>query len=277
MTFRQQLDTACARSRSLLCVGLDPDPALLPVEDVLDFNRQIIAATHDLVCAYKPNLAFYEALGLPGLRALEQSLRFIRDMAPGVLLIADGKRGDVGNTAQAYARALFETWGFDAATVNPYGGRDSVEPFLEYRQRGVFFWCRSSNPGAGDLQDLVVASGQEQGQPLYQVVARRVQAWDRYENAGLVLGAPYPEELGKVRALCPETPFLIPGIGPQAGDLKQAVRLGTNAQGRRAVIAASRAVLYASRGTDFAQKARQAASALRDAINQVLAQEGHPW
>jgi len=276
-TFVERLDTACGASQSLVCVGLDPDPALMPVEDVFSFNKAIVDATHDLICAYKPNLAFYEALGLDGLRALAQTVQHIRKVAPSVVLIGDAKRGDIGNTAAAYARALFEVWGFDAATVNPYLGGDAIEPFLAYQDRGVFILCRTSNPGAGDFQDMLVAHGEDTPHPLYQMVALRAMRWNRHGNVGLVVGATYPEELSRVRKLCPDMPILIPGIGSQAGDLEQSVRRGVDTQGRRAIINSSRGIIYASRGADFAKAARAATMKLRDAINAILMLEGRGW
>ncbi len=276
-TFLERLDVACNARQSLVCVGLDPDPALMPVEDVFSFNKAIVDATHDLVCAYKPNLAFYEALGLDGLRALEQTIQHIRRASPAAILIADAKRGDIGNTAAAYAKALFEVWGFDAATVNPYLGGDAVEPFLAHSDRGAFILCRTSNPGAQDFQDMMVASPGDTPRPLYQEVALRAKEWNRRGNVGLVVGATYPRELEQVRLLCPDTPFLIPGIGSQAGDLEQSVHLGVDARGRRAIINSSRGIIYASRGRDFAEAARNATIKLRDAINATLALEGHGW
>ena len=276
-TFAQRLDAACEASRSLVCVGLDPDPSMMPLKDVAAFNRAIVDATHDLVCAYKPNLAFYEALGLDGLKALQSTVEHIRNTAPGVILLGDGKRGDIGNTATAYARAMFEYWEFDAVTVNAYCGKDGVEPFLEYSDRGVFVLCRSSNPGAVDLQDLAVSSGAEGAMPLYQQVALQVGEWNRHGNAGLVLGATYPEQIREVRALCPDMPFLIPGIGSQEGALEEAVRNGVTAQGRRILVNSSRGIIYASRGDNFAEAARKATVGLRDAINDVLASVGDAW
>ena len=277
-SFVERLDAISVRNRSLLCVGLDPDPALMPVEDVSLFNREIVDATHDLVCAYKPNLGFYEALGIPGLEALERTVAHIRSVAPGVIILGDAKRGDVGNTASAYAKALFQVWDFDAATVNAYGGQDAVQPFLEYKDRGIFVWCRSSNPSAGDFQDrLMVAKEGGEEAPLYRVMATEARRWDLYGNVGLVLGATYPQELAEVRALCPEMPFLIPGVGAQEGDLKESVRRGTNSRGRRAMVSVSRGIIYASREADFANAARKAAEHLREAINRILNEEGLGW
>ena len=274
-TFLQTLEAACVANQSLLCVGLDPDPQRMAVQDVFQFNQAIIDATADLVCAYKPNLAFYEALGIPGLQALQQTIEYIRRRAPGVLIIGDAKRGDVGNTAEAHARALFGTWGFDAATVNPFGGGDTLQPFLDYRDRGVFVWCRSSNPGAGEFQDLVLAG--DGGGRLYEVIARRATEWNRGGNVGLVVGATYPRELNQLRDICPGMPILIPGIGAQAGALEESVRGGTDSRGRLAIISSSRQVLYASGGADFAEAARREATVLKDRINQVLAEDRLGW
>ena len=274
--FLNKLDAACRSQASLLCVGLDPDPRRMPTEDVFQFNRAIIDATADLVCAYKPNLAFYEALGLSGLQALQNTIEYIRGQYPQVLVIGDAKRGDVGNTAEAYADALFQVWGFDAATVNAYGGLDTVQPFMKYRDRGVFIWCRSSNPGSGDLQGLRVDSNGEVA-TVYESLATKAREWNSEGNLGLVLGATFPDELKVVRELCPDMPFLIPGVGAQGGDLNDTVRWGTDSKGRLAVISSSRQVLYASSDDDFPQAARREALRLRDEINDLLAREGKGW
>ena len=277
-TFVERLDAGCTVKQSLVCVGLDPDPTLMPTQDVFAFNKGIVGATRDLVCAYKPNIAFYEALGLAGLKALEQTIQHIRTVAPEVVILMDAKRGDVGSTAIAYARAMFEVWGVDAATVSPYGGHDAVQPFLDYEDKGVFVWCRSSNPGAGELQDLVVSSSGEEGRrPFYEWVAMRAAKWNNAKNIGLVVGGTYPGELTRVRELCPDMPILIPGIGVQEGYLEESVRRGTDSQGRRALISSSRGIIYASRGQDFAEAARKATLHLRDTINATLISDGHGW
>lgn len=274
--FVERLQAACGKTRSLVCVGLDPDPARMPVPDVLAFNRAIVDATADLVCAYKPNMAFYEGLGFEGLRALEGTMRHIRERAPSAVVIGDGKRNDIGNTAQAYAKALYEFWGFDAATLNPYLGGDALEPFLAYADRGAFLLCRTSNPGARDIQDLPVTEGGVTG-PLYLAIARKAAAWNTRGNVGLVVGATYPEELKQVRAVCPALPILIPGVGAQGGELAASLRNGADAAGRLALVNSSRQVLYASKGRDFAEAARKAASTLREQINAVLVGMGKPW
>jgi orotidine-5'-phosphate decarboxylase len=259
MEFVEKLLSASRKNESWLCIGLDPDPELMSESDVLQFNKAIIEATSDLVCAYKPNLAFYEALGAEGPAILEKTVRHVPDYVP---VIGDAKRGDIGNTARAYARALFSVLGFDAVTVNPYLGHDSVEPFTSYRDKGVFILCRTSNNGATDFQDLITG-----GLPLYEAVARKAGEWNTHGNVGLVVGATYPEQLKRVRSICPDMPLLIPGIGAQGGDLASAVSYGVDAQGEKAIINVSRQILYASRGKDFARAARNIAEKIRHQIN----------
>ncbi len=275
-SYLERLERAAAVNRSLVCVGLDPEPSRLPVTDTLEFNRAIIDATRDLVCAYKPNLSFYEAMGLPGLQTLASTIDYIRQAAPAVLLIGDAKRGDVGPSAAAYARAMFQAWDFDAVTVNPWGGADAVLPFLEDETRGVFLWCRGSNPGAADLQDLTVQSPYGQI-PVYEHLAQAARDWNQRGNLGLVVGATVPEQLAAIRKTCPDLPLLIPGVGAQGGDLAASVRNGTDHRGRRAIINASRSIIYASAGPDYAPAARRAAAHLRDAINALLDAEGKGW
>lgn len=274
--YLEKLDRACETNQSLVCVGLDPEPSRLPVPDVLDFNRAIVEATADLAAAYKPNLAFYEALGIPGLRALEGTIQAIRDSAPQAFIIGDAKRGDGGPSADAYARAMFQVWGFDSVTVNPWGGGETIQPFLVYEDRGVFVWCRGSYASAADLQDLEVVSSHGKT-IMYEHVARTSMQWTTLSNLGLVVGATVPEQLAAVRRVCPDAPILIPGIGAQGGDLEASVRHGVDAGGRRALINSSRGITYASGGPDFANAARQATAQLRNAINETLEAEGKGW
>jgi len=216
-----------------------------------------------LVCASKPNLAFYEALGNEGLDALKRTIKYIPDDIP---VIGDAKRGDIGNTAKAYAKAIFVNSGFDATTVNPYLGFDSIEPFIQYRDKGVFILCRTSNAGAVDFQALRCEA--ETGyRPLFELVALKAKQWNIHGNIGLVVGATYPEELRLIRQSLPDMPLLIPGIGAQGGDIASAVRYGVDAQGEKAILNSSRQIIYASPEKDFAQAARRVASALRDQIN----------
>lgn len=274
--FTKRIEQACQATQSLVCVGLDPDLSRMPVADVFQFNRAIVDATKDLVCAYKPNAAFYEALGLPGLDAMAQTVDYIHEAAPQAVVIGDVKRGDIGPSGQAYAKAAFDVWGFDAVTVNAWGGLDTIAPFIEDGDLGIFVWCRGSNPGSADLQDLLVNTPQGPI-PLYQRLAESCKDWNKAGNIGLVVGATYPEQLEEVRKICPDMPILIPGVGAQGGDLEAAVRSGADHRGRLAVINSSRGIIYASGGADFAEQARSAAGRLREEINQVLTDEGLGW
>lgn len=275
-TFLSRLEQACQVNQSLVCVGLDPDPARMPVSDVFEFNRAIVDATADLVCAYKPNTAFYEALGLLGLQAMARTVEYIHQVVPQVIVIGDAKRGDIGPSGQAYARAAFNVWGFDAVTINAWGGLDSVSPFIEDATRGVFIWCRGSNSGSSDLQELIVDTPQGR-LPVYQKLAQDAQTWNREGNIGLVVGATFPDQLDAVRGICPGMPLLIPGVGAQGGDLEAVVRRGTDHRGKLAIVNSSRGIIYASSGADFAEAARREAQSLQQRINQVLASEGKGW
>jgi orotidine-5'-phosphate decarboxylase len=269
--FIEKLTSASRTNHSLLCVGLDPDPSLMPNIDILEFNRQIIEATSDLVCAYKPNLAFYEAMGVKGLNALEKTVAAVPAHIP---TIGDAKRADIGNTSRMYAQALFDGLGFDAITVNPYLGLDSMQPFLDYPEKGVFILCRTSNPGSRDFQSLECSIGGGT-LPLYLMVAMKALAWNKAGNIGLVVGATHPDELRNVRATCPEMPLLIPGIGAQGGDLEATVKHGVDVSGEKAIIVSSRQIIYASRTADFARHARDAAVELRNQINHTLSQRAN--
>ena len=267
MNFIEKLTSATQKNKSLLCVGLDPDPERMPDKiGIFEFNKAIIGATSDLVCAYKLNLAFYEAQGDEGLDALKRTIKYIPDDIP---VIGDAKRGDIGNTAKAYAKAIFDNLNFDATTVNPYLGFDSIEPFIQYRDKGIFILCRTSNTGAVDFQSLrcEVESGYRR---LFELVALKAREWNIHGNIGLVVGATYPEELRLIRQSHPDMPILIPGIGAQGGDLASAVGYGVDSQGEKAIINSSRQIIYASPENDFAPAARRAASELREQINSYL-------
>jgi orotidine-5'-phosphate decarboxylase len=267
MGFHAKLRAAWAASQSMLCVGLDPDPARMPAhlgsdhDDIERFCIDIVDATADVVCAFKPQIAYFAAIGAEP--ALERLSAHIRDSHPNVLLILDAKRGDIGPTAERYAVEAFERYGTDVVSVNPYLGTDSLEPFLRRRDRGVFVLCRTSNPGSGDFQSLAI-----DGEPLFVHVARRAALeWNEMGDCGLVVGATYPEELGKVRSIVGEMPLLVPGVGAQGGDVEATVASGIAADGFGMVINSSRAILYASPASDFAAAARREAIATRDAIN----------
>jgi orotidine-5'-phosphate decarboxylase len=266
MKFNAKLFQTAQKNQTLVCLGLDPDPLLMPKMGVFEFNKAIIDATSDLVCAYKPNLAFYEALGIDGLMALQKTVDHIAGKVP---VIGDAKRADIGNTAKAYARALFDVFGFDAATVNPYMGFDALEPFLDYEDKAIFILCRTSNAGAADFQDLSCSSAHGPHR-LYKVVAEKAREWNKDDNIGLVVGATYPEELLAVRQACPQMTLLIPGIGAQGGSLDLAVKHGVDATGQRAIFASSRQILYASPGSDFDRAAREATDKMRRQINSIL-------
>jgi orotidine-5'-phosphate decarboxylase len=264
MTFLERLHSAASAHSSWLCVGLDPDPSSVPSGvAVADFLREIVDATSDLVCCFKPNIAFFEALGMDGQRALRSVLSLIPRHVP---VLIDAKRGDTPNTMQAYARAIFDDLGADAVTVSPYLGGDALAPFLERADRGVFVLCKTSNPGAGEIQDLYI-----DGEPLFLHVARRALGWDKFGTVGFVVGATYPSDVAAVRALSSDVPLLLPGVGAQAGDLEASVRAGANAHGERAIVNASRTILYASRGSDWQSAARAEADRLRQAINTARA------
>jgi orotidine-5'-phosphate decarboxylase len=246
----------------MLCVGLDPDPARIPEAahgSVLDFCTAIVDATADAVCAFKPQIAYFAAAGEED--ALERLCAHIRDRHPGVLLVLDAKRGDIGPTAEQYAKEAFDRYGADVVTVNPYLGGDTIEPFLRHPGGGVFVLCRTSNPGSGDFQSLTV-----DGEPLYQRVARRIVEWNAIGDCGLVVGATYPDELRQVRGIVGDLPLLVPGVGAQGGDVEATVAAGRDGTGFGMVINSSRAVLYASSGADFAEAARAEAIRTRDAI-----------
>ncbi|MDI3261968.1 MAG: orotidine-5'-phosphate decarboxylase [Fulvimonas sp.] len=266
MSFMQSLRQAWARSGSLLCVGLDPEPARFPAhlrerpDAVFDFCAAIVDATADMVCAFKPQIAHFAALRAED--ALERLIAHIHDAHPDVPVILDAKRGDIGSTAQHYAAEAFERYRADAVTLNPYLGRDSVEPFLERADKGAILLCRTSNPGGADFQALDCG-----GEPLYLRVAETIaRDWNAHGNCALVVGATWPEELGKVRARVGTMPLLVPGIGAQGGDVAAVLRHGLDADGNGLIISASRAVLYAGDGEDFAAAAREAARTLREAI-----------
>jgi len=265
--FNARLRAVQRGANSALCVGLDVDPSRLPAGLSQDhhgferFVRGIVEATADVVCAFKPNFAFYEAMGGHSYSLLRATLGAIPS---DVITIADAKRGDIGTTAERYAAAIFDVLGFDAMTVNPFQGTDSVEPYIRDPARGALVLCKTSNPGSADFQDL--QSEAAGGAPLWEVIARRAVAWNGAGNVGLVVGATYPAQLARVRELAPDLPILVPGVGAQGGDAGESVRLGAAADGTLAIVSASRQVIYASSGPDWQEAARREALALRDAM-----------
>jgi len=267
MSFMQALRTRWQQADSLVCVGLDPEPAKFPAEfahdpdAVFNFCRAIVDATAEYACSFKPQIAHFAALGAED--ALTRLIAHIHANHPGIPVILDSKRGDIGSTAQHYAAEAFDRYAADAVTANPYLGRDSVQPFLDRADRGVVILCRTSNPGAADLQDLHI-----DGRPLYQHVAEKVASeWNGHGNCSLVVGATWPVQLKEVRAIVGDMPFLVPGVGAQGGDVEAVVTNAKTADGTGLIVSSSRAILYASRGEDFADAAAQAARSLRDEIN----------
>lgn len=266
-TFIEQLADSWERRNSLVCVGLDPEIERFPPHiasqpsPIFQFNKAIIDATADLVCAYKPQFAHYAAYEAED--QLERTIDYIHRSYPGIPVILDSKRGDVGNTAERYAIEAFERYGADAVTVSPYLGGDSLEPFLRRAEKGVIILCRTSNTGARDLQDLEIG-----GRKLYHVVAKMAaEQWNSRGNCMLVVGATYPRELAEVRDIVGPMPLLVPGVGAQGGDVEEAVRSGQTPNGTGLVISSSRSILYAGSGDDFSSAARVATKALRDQIN----------
>lgn len=268
-TFNQQLQSAWASQGSMLCIGFDPDPKRLPLslqgkpEGIFEFCREIADATADLACSFKPQFAYFASQRAEA--QLEKLIQYLKDKYPHIPVILDSKRGDIGSTADHYALEAFERYGADAVTVNPYMGFDTIEPFLKHAGKGVIVLCRTSNPGGSDLQFLNVNSGE----PLYLHIAKLAsQKWNSSGQISLVVGATFPEEIAKVRAIVGDMPLLIPGIGAQGGDIDATVKAGSiaKAPGTGMIINSSRAILYASSGSDFAQAARAVAQSTRDAL-----------
>ncbi|HOD65848.1 MAG TPA: orotidine-5'-phosphate decarboxylase [candidate division Zixibacteria bacterium] len=265
MTALDKLLKAQSKNRSLVCLGLDLDPKKMPPEysksakTMFDFTMRIFEVTADCVCAYKPNIAFYESLGGEGVSLLMQIMHRIPE---GIPVILDAKRGDIGNTATHYAQALYDRYNADWVTLNPYMGYDSLRPFIERKDKGAFILCLTSNTGARDFQMLEI-----DGKPLYRIVAEKVEYWNKSRNCGLVVGATLPEQLAEIRRAAGDMPILIPGVGAQGGSVELAAVNGTDNFQKPAVINVSRSVLYASSGSDFAQKAREEVLKLNQAVN----------
>lgn len=271
-SFMDRLRDRWERADTLVCVGLDPEPAKFPAkfahdpDAIFHFCRDIVDATAPYVCAFKPQIAHFAAAHAE--EALRMLILHIGFRYPDIPVILDSKRGDIGSTAQHYAAEAFDRYGADAATVNPYLGRDSVQPFLDRADKGVVILCRTSNPGAGDLQDMVLYDKSGAGRPLYQHVAEKIaRDWNAHGNCALVVGATWPDQLREVRAIVGEMPFLVPGVGAQGGDVEAVVKNAKTADGAGLIVSSSRAILYASSDNDYAEAAANAARALRDEIN----------
>jgi len=290
-SFREKVASRVAEVSSCVCLGLDSDWEKLPPcvkaekfkEDVFRFNRALIDATRDILLAIKANAAFYEAHGGEGKQALKRTFDYCRQKAPGVIRIVDYKRADIGNSNLGYVAEAFEYFGADAVTVNPYFGREAMLPFLDKQDKGIIVLCKTSNPGGGEFQDLMVRPPMvgtslavslanlldENGQlPLYQYVAYQVaQEWNKNDNCALVVGGTYPEQTGRVRKIVGDMPLLIPGLGKQGGTAQEVVPLAQDSQGGGMIINSSRDIIFASAGSDFAEAARRKTIELRDEIN----------
>lgn len=267
MKFFEAIAAAALKNRSMVCVGLDPDMKKLPAcvrsaeKAFFEFNKAIVDATKNYVCCYKPQAAYYAGENRDD--ELKMTIDYIHENAPGIPVILDVKRGDIGSTATQYAREAFDRYGADAVTVNPYMGLDAVNPFLDYEEKGVIILCRTSNPHSGDLQNLV-----SDGKALYEHVAELVRdQWNYNQNAALVVGATYPEELARLRKACPELPFLVPGVGAQGGSVAEVVKNGAIPGWGGLMINSSRGIIFASGDDNYAQAAGDAACKLRDEIN----------
>jgi orotidine-5'-phosphate decarboxylase len=272
MSFATKLRNASSANNSLLCIGLDPDPERIPshlgsgAHAVVAFNKAIIRATQDIVCAYKPNLGFYTVYGHDGIRALQETRRAIPDHIPTIL---DAKVGDMDMTSAAYARGYFGEMGFDSVTAHPYLGLDGLKPLLSWENRCVFILAKTSNPDSGDLQDRTL-TGDDGERTVYEHVAAKVATWQQeFGTCGLVAGATYPRELERIREICPDAPMLIPGVGAQGGDLEATVKAATGSGSAPVTISSSRSVIYAGEGMDYADAVREAAIRMRDQINQA--------
>ena len=273
--FRELLEAKWDEGK-FLCVGFDSDLEQIPEaarkEDtrttIVNFNRAIIDATKTIACAYKPNIAFYEAHNDEGAEALRETIAYITEIQPGMPVILDAKRGDIGNTNTQYARAVFEILRADAVTVSPFMGGEPLQAFFEYRDKGVIVLCHTSNPGAKEIQELEI-----EGEPLFKRVARlAAEKWNTSGNCSVMVGATYPDELGEVRAIVGDMPILVAGIGAQNGDLEKTIQKGLDSKKRGLIMNASRSIIFASRGPDFAEAARKKAEELHGAIRKALLQ-----
>ncbi|HEX7041776.1 MAG TPA: orotidine-5'-phosphate decarboxylase [Patescibacteria group bacterium] len=269
MTFQKKLDKIVRKNNSLLCVGLDPVMEKLPKYllkksyPFFEFNKKIIDSTADLVCCFKPNSAFYEALGQKGIGELKKTCDYIRKNYPDIPIILDAKRGDIGSTNEGYVTFIFDYLGVDGVTLHPYLGREALQPFLQRKDKGCIILCKTSNPGSGEFQNLLLNK-----EPLYKIVAKTVvNKWNANNNCFMVIGATYPKELAEIRKLAGDMTFLVPGIGAQGGDIGKTVKSGLNSKKLGMIINSSREIIYADNSKNFAKKAREKAEKLKNEIN----------
>lgn len=269
MNFYQKLDSLTEKNNSLVCVGLDSDIENLPEKfkhlenGQSEFNKQIISATHDLVCCYKPNSAFYESRGAKGINDLKLTCDYIRGIYPDIPIILDAKRADVGNTNKGYIKFAFDYLGVDAITLNPYLGKEALLPFINLEDKGVIILCKTSNEGSNEFQNLTF-----EGKKLYQIIAEKIShEWNTHGNVSIVAGATYPEELRDIRKIVGDMLILVPGVGTQGGDVEKTIKAGLNSKNRGLIINSSRGIIFASQNDDFAEKARVATENLKNQIN----------
>ncbi|MEN9328334.1 MAG: orotidine-5-phosphate decarboxylase [Candidatus Parcubacteria bacterium] len=269
MNIYEKLQNSVKKNNSLVCVGLDPDVTKIPQflrqdgdNALFEFNKAIIDTTANMVCAFKPNSAFYEAYGVDGIWQLRMTTMYIKQQYPDIVIILDAKRGDIGSTNEGYVRFAYDYLGVDAITLQPYLGKESLKPFLEREDKAAIILCRTSNPGAGEFQDLMT-----DGEALYKKVAKSVVAWNTHNNCMLVTGATYPQELADIRSIVGDMPFLVPGVGAQGGDINKIMKSGLDSHKTGLIINSSRGVIYASDGEDFADAAKREVITLRDEIN----------
>lgn len=259
--------------KSLLCIGIDPVMSKLPKhvqngdDPFFNFAKEIIDATHEYVCAYKPNSAFFEAVGTDGIRQLRMICDYVNVEYPDLLLVIDAKRGDIGHSSEAYAQYVFDYLGADAVTLHPILGKEALQPFLDRKDKWSIILCKTSNPGSGEFQNVQLTS---ESIPVYQYIARQVASeWNQYNNCMLVVGATYPKELGEIRTIVGDMPLLVPGIGTQGGDLEKTLHAGLTHKSSGLILSVSRSIIYAGSGKDFAQKGREEAFQLHDAIEKI--------
>jgi orotidine-5'-phosphate decarboxylase len=269
MNFQQKLNALIEKNKSLVCVGLDSDIEKLPERfqqhenAQSEFNKSIINATHDLVCCYKANSAFYESRGAIGINELKLTCDYIRGIYPDIPIILDAKRADIGNTNKGYVQFAYEYLGVDAITLNPYLGQEAIKPFIEMSEKGAIILCKTSNQGSNEFQNLII-----DGKKLYEIVAEKVSGeWNALGNCSLVVGATYPDELKIVRDIVGDMTLLVPGIGSQGGDVEKTIKAGINSKKAGLIINSSRSIIFASNDDDFAEKAREAAENLKNQIN----------
>ncbi|MQG18639.1 MAG: orotidine-5'-phosphate decarboxylase [SAR202 cluster bacterium] len=243
-SFSEKLDFSSKKNSSILCVGLDIHPNITPQSNLVSYAKKIIRSTNNFVCAYKINLSFFEIYGSLGIKNMEEIISFIKKTTPHIPIVGDGKRGDISSSSEMYAKAIFDTWKFDACTINAFAGEDSIKPFLNYKEKGIFIWCKSSNPSSKDLQDLNVIDLTKKTQPFYKTLAQKSIQWNQNHNVGLVVGGTYHNHLKEIQSICPNMKILVPGIGKQGGDIKKTLSTYPD----NIIISSSRSIIYPENG-----------------------------